>query len=88
MKTKEITIIDVMRDMGVEPDKDITWPVGLVVSNHWRSLHGELPPSRLRQKTDGGGSHHFAVYPEEWRPLIEKVINQHKPDPSKQMSLF
>lgn len=83
-----ITIIEVMRDMGVEPTKDVSWPVGETVSNHWESLHGERPLRRTCPKTNGGGSHSFAVYPEEWRPLIEKIVNEHKPDPSKQMSLF
>lgn len=71
-----ITVVDVCRSLRVEPTPDLTWPVGAIVRERWERIHGSLPPKALRTKTAGGGSHCFAVYPEDWKPEIESVIRQ------------
>lgn len=72
-----ITIIQVMRAMGVEPEKRLSWAVGIKVRNLWESITGELPPKDLRRKTnDPKGVHCFAIYPEAMRPHIERIVRE------------
>jgi hypothetical protein len=84
-----ITVIDVIRDMGVEPTPDLTWSVGGIVRGLYRQRCGELPQKDLRPKTDrSGGTHCFAVYPEEMRSDIEAVVKRHTFEASRQLDLF
>jgi len=83
-----ITVIDVIRDMGLEPSPDLSWSVGARVRDMYEMRRGELPPKELRPKTGAGGTHCFAVYPAEMRPDIERVIRAHTVEAARQMSLF
>lgn len=84
-----ITIIDVCREMGIEPDKTFTWPVGFTMQNLYYAKFKEQPPKENAPKTNGkGGVHCFAHYPPEWRERIEKEINIYQVERSKQDDLF
>jgi hypothetical protein len=71
-----ITIVDVMNEYGIAPERDLTVPVGTLVRERWKTEHGgALPPKELRKKTNGkGGSHCLAVYPENWKRNILEAI--------------
>lgn len=70
-----ITVIDVIREWGIEPTRRMTVTVGTVVREQWRDKNnGELPLKALRPKTNGKGSHCIAVYPDEWRTIILDAI--------------
>jgi hypothetical protein len=85
----KITVIDVFRSLGIEPTPQATWSVGAAVSGEYFSRVGELPETELRTKTGGGGSHHFATYPEEvWRPIIEEKIKSFDVEAAMQGDLF
>jgi hypothetical protein len=84
----EITVVDVIRDMGVEVTNELTWSVGARMREMWRDEHGDLPEKGLRPKTAGPGSHCFAVYPEHWRQRIVAVVRQHVVFAERQISLF
>lgn len=84
----DITVMDVFRDMRLDPSPHLAWTVGAAVRRLYEARHGELPPKALRTKSSGAGSHCFAVYPESWRAEIERVISEHNPATSPQGDLF
>jgi len=81
-----ITVIDVCRAMKIEPTPDLTWSVGPIVRTHYEGLYGAPPPKVLRQKTGGGGSHCFAIYPPEMRRVIESEIRKRQVEAERQAS--
>jgi len=90
---KGITVPQVISDMGIEPEPALCWSVG----NEMRDLYqmrnnNELPPKDLRQKTNADGTHCFAIYPEEYRPDIERKVRREleyrKSKPLQQPGLF
>ncbi len=83
-----ITVIDVMRDMGCELDKRATWSIGGRVVAEYRSRTGRLPPKDLRTKTCGEGVHCFAIYPESFRPHIERIIREEGVEAARQRNLW
>jgi len=84
-----ITIVDVMRHLGVEVTRELSWSVGARVRDLFEMRHGALPRKELRLKTDGsGGTHCFAVYPVTMWDDIEKVILAHEIDRDRQGRLF
>lgn len=83
-----ITVIDVIRSMGIEPTPDLSWSVGNAVRTMWERETGELPPKHLRTKTAGTGSHCFAIYPPAWRDKIAVVIRAHRVEAARQSDLF
>lgn len=82
-----LTVVGVCREMRVEIDPSLTWSVGARVRELYRDRFGHLPPKELRSKTAGGGSHCFAVYPDEMRQDIERVIRDHNAEAAKQLAL-
>ena len=78
MTERNITIIDVCEEIGVKPDSWLTWPVGNRIKNLWKDKTGNLPPKELRKKTNGKGSHCFAVYPLSMKAEIEIAIKDVK----------
>lgn len=70
-----ITVIDVLREMGIEPSKDLSWKLGIKVCLRYKEVYGQLPPKDLRPKTCGVGVHCFALYPESFRAIIVGIIN-------------
>jgi hypothetical protein len=83
-----ITVIDVMRDMGIEPATELAWRVGARVRAAYEWETGMPPPKHLRDKTNEGGSHCFAVYPESMRPRIELIIRNQRTQDQQQGDLF
>lgn len=73
-----ITVVDVMKDMGVELEPKLSWAIGNRVREMWERRHGGLPEKALRRKTAGKGSHCFALYPEHWRKDIERIVRLHE----------
>jgi hypothetical protein len=88
VRLRSITVIEVMREMGVEPAPDVSTAIGNRVRDEYEALYGVLPPKALRPKTNGGGSHCFAVYPVEMKPTIERVVREHGAEAARQGSLF
>lgn len=86
--TERITVIDIMKELGVEITNDLSWSVGADVRALWEESNGREPDKELRTKTSGAGSHCFAVYPASFRPEIERVIKAHKAEEARQLSLF
>lgn len=70
-----ITVIDVFKAKGLEPEPKLTWAVGAAVRDRFVDRYGRLPAKELRAKASGRGSHCFAVYPEAFRGVIEDAIN-------------
>jgi|APGre2960657505_1045072.scaffolds.fasta_scaffold16614_3 hypothetical protein len=85
---ERITVIDVMKKLGVEITNELSWSVGADVRALWEESRGREPDKELRAKTSGAGSHCFAVYPVSFASTIEGVIKAHKADAARQMSLF
>lgn len=83
-----VTVIDRFRALGKEPSKRMTWAVGDIVRDKWEKLTGSLPAKVLRQKTNDGGSHCFAVYPEWFIPVIDEVILSLHAEDDRQRMLF
>lgn len=83
-----ITIVQVCRDLGVEPTPELTWSVGMRVRDLYERRYGALPEKDLRPKTNARGSHCFAVYPEHMRPDIARVIKAHAWERRRQGDLF
>jgi hypothetical protein len=83
-----ITIIQVCRDIGVEPNPELTWAVGAAVRNRYIEKTGESPLKQLRPKTDGQGSHCFAIYPNDWHSDIADIIRAHGAEAAKQIDMF
>ena len=84
-----ITVVEVMRDMGIEVTSKLSWEIGNVVRDLWMTQHhGALPDKELRTKTSGHGSHFLAVYPENWRDRIEDVVRFHRAQKARQGTLF
>jgi hypothetical protein len=84
-----ITVVDVIKKMGIDPKPELTWSVGDLARDLWEAQFGQLPPKELRPKTAGdGGSHCFAVYPASWEPIIMVIIRRHKTEKDRQGELF
>jgi len=82
------TVIDRFRALRVEPEKHATWSVGDAVMNKYVAEFGHQPPKVLRPKTNAGGSHCFALYPNGWEPLVDRIILAHDVDRQRQGDLF
>jgi hypothetical protein len=82
------TVVDVFRELGLEPLKRDTWSVGLRVMNLWLSDHGSLPVKDNRRKTNGGGLHCFALYPPQWRDRVQAIVASTAKARANQMDLF
>lgn len=83
-----ITVMDVFRELQIEPEPSVSWSVGAAVRRLYESETGSLPPKELRPKTSGGGSHCFAAYPDSWRPRIVAAIQSHQTQTARQGDLF
>ena len=80
-----ITVIDVMRDLKIEPTPALTWMVGDAVRNLWVDRTGMTPEKDLRPKTYDKGSHCFAIYPETLRAEIERIIRTCEGEAARQL---
>ena len=82
------TVVDVFRDLGFSPIPEDTWEAGILARNLYEKSVGEPPALELRAKTNGGGSHCFAVYPPIWRPRIEDIVKKIASTKANQLTLF
>lgn len=87
MATDGITVIDVCRELKVEPEPHLTWSIGARVRDWYEMNYGVAPVKRLRPKTTRGGSHCFAVYPHHMWDLIANIIRMHQTEMQRQGEL-
>lgn len=71
-----ITVMECFYEMGVVPDKHLSWKVGRQVRDTYVQQCNKFPDKELRTKTRGGGSHCFAVYPLEFKDQIKAIITE------------
>jgi hypothetical protein len=83
-----VTIIEVARDMGVEMPKETAWAVGSAIADIYVKETKRQPPKELRRKTNGHGSHCFAVYPLTYVPKIMDAITKAGVERERQGSLI
>ena len=72
------TVIEIMLELGVEPEKKVSWMLGNAVREKWKEKTGSSPEYALRPKTSGNGSHCFAVYPGWFRRDMKRIVKRHK----------
>jgi hypothetical protein len=83
-----ITVIDVIRDMGIETSNGLDWVVGSKMA-HWYERHTKCAPVKdNRKKTNSGGSHCFALYHESYRERIESFVRATLFEAARQPELF
>jgi hypothetical protein len=73
---KFITVIDVILDLGYWPNTELDTNVGNRMWRLFRAAAKKQPDKNLEEKTFSNGSHCFAHYPPDWRPVIEKVVHE------------
>jgi hypothetical protein len=83
-----ITVPQVCKAIGVEPRKNITWSVGDIMQARYAAEFGHQPMKDNRPKTNGGGSHCFALYPPDWFDLIANEIKKQDYIASNQFDMF
>lgn len=82
-----ITVIDVMRAKNIEITSDLSVRIGIRARDNWMALTGYPPKKELAIKTSGSGSHCFAQYPEDFRPVIESIIEEFEVEEARQGKL-
>lgn len=82
------TVPELVRLLGVEASDDLHWSIGNAAQRRFAAAYGRQPPKDNFPKTNGGGSHCFAVYPDDFRPVVEELIREHKTEESRQADLF
>jgi hypothetical protein len=84
-----ITVIDVIRDMGIETSNGLDWAVGARMARWYKKHHGDCDPVKdNNRKTNGGGSHCFAHYHESYRARIESFVRACQFEAARQPELF
>jgi hypothetical protein len=83
-----ISVIDVIRDMGLQTENGLDWAVGAEMAR-WYRKHTNVPPVKdNRPKTNGGGNHCFALYHESYRSKIESIVRAKQFEAARQPDLF
>ena len=82
------TIVDVFRDLDFEPVPEDTWEAGALMRDLYTEMVDEPPALELRRKTNGPGTHCFAVYPPGWRDKAEDVVRKVASHRLRQMRLI
>ncbi len=85
---QRITVPQVARNMGVTLDNKTAWSIGSEMASIYFKEFGEQPPKDNRPKTNGGGSHCFALYPSSWERKIKNIIESHVEQARNQHDLF
>jgi hypothetical protein len=83
-----ITVIEVIQDMGIEPTKELDWRVGKMMQEWFERTFGAPPIKDNRKKTNGTGTHCFALYPEFFRKVIENFVRLCDIELARQPYLF
>jgi hypothetical protein len=81
-----ITIIDVIRDMGLEPNDTMDWAVGLRFAKWFYEFTGGMEPEKWNRNgtKDSRRVHCFAHYPECFRHKMESMVREYKFEQSRQ----
>ncbi|MGA0416984.1 MAG: hypothetical protein ACO3O1_05040 [Ilumatobacteraceae bacterium] len=58
------------------PDKRTAWSLGSTLRAIYERETGALPRKALAEKTNAGGSHCFATYPEKFWPRMDEAIKR------------
>ncbi len=85
---RRITVPQVAHAMGVELSNKVAWSVGSEIASLYFKQFGEQPPKDNRPKTNGQGSHCFALYPPAWESIIRNAIEGHVQADKNQITLF
>jgi hypothetical protein len=88
MTDQRITVPQVFKALGVEPTPAQAWSVGARMAAQYQEAFGIQPPKDNRPKTNGPGSHCFALYPPNWRGRIEAEIKTVVDLDKRQAALF
>lgn len=83
-----ITVLDVCRSLGVEPYPRLIRAVRRSASTQYRKLYDKQTPKTLLTKTDGGYRRWSAVFPEDFRSIVEDAIRARPNEPARQPDLF
>ena len=91
-----ISVVEVIRAEGFKYTKRLAWATGRAVAREWRTEHQTAPQYAMRPKAleaTGSGEHMKAVYPDEWRPRIVRIVAGYadvapKPERNHQSGLF
>lgn len=83
-----LTVVDVCRQLRIEPTPKLTWAVGTAMRDLYEQRYGCLPEKDLRAKTNGPGTHCFAIYPHSMRDDIVRIIRYHQTEAQRQGELF
>ena len=83
-----ITVPQVCRAIGVQPEKRLMWSVGMIMQARYAEENGRQPPKDNRPKTNGEGVHCFALYPPDWFDAIADTIREQQYEAEKQIDLF
>lgn len=84
-----VTIQQVARSMGLSLPKETAWAIGTAMANAYKQdNNGTVVPKELREKTNGSGSHCFAVYPLSYVPRIRQAIEQAGVEQDRQGNLL
>lgn len=82
-----ITVIDVMRRMGIEITNELSWSVGAQARERWMDQGRKAPDLKLTPKTNGGGSHCLAHYPESFEAEIRGILAAYRAERARQGEL-
>ena len=86
------TVIDLLRQLRVEPTSKLTWSLGELLREDFKREYDRPPKKDLRPKTSGKGSHCFAVYPDRYYEdalkFVRKRLEHLDTEASRQMPLF
>jgi glycogen debranching enzyme len=88
MSDNRITVPQVFKVLGIEPTPAQAWSVGSRMAAQYQEAFGIQPPKDNRPKTNGHGSHCFALYPPNWRKRIEAEIRLVVDMDKRQAALF
>jgi hypothetical protein len=83
-----ITIVQVIREMGIEPSNKLCWAVGDKMQAWYVRNIGSAPHKDNRGKTNGAGSHCFALYQPIFHKKIQEFVRQVQFEMSRQPDLF
>lgn len=87
--TVTITVIDVMREKGVQITNELSWSLGAHVRERWQELGHGPPGMKLTPKTNGtGGTHCIAHYPLWFKPEITRILQLYETEKQSQGELF
>lgn len=90
MRDSRITIDQVYKLLGVDPNHSQRTMVGAIMREKWLMQTGEQEVDKpLRAKPNGGGTQCKAVYPQAWLvPRVRKLLDELGDFERRQIALF